>query len=166
MSVPPLYWIVGFVAAQRIAEAIYAERTARALRRRGAREHASVQHPFFIALHAAWLLAMLLFIPPATVPNWALVGAFAVVQVARLWVLFALGPRWTTRVLVLPGVPLVRSGPYRFMRHPNYAIVAIEIALLPLAFGALRLAIVFTILNAALLAWRVRAEDAALTDAR
>ncbi|HEY9086149.1 MAG TPA: isoprenylcysteine carboxylmethyltransferase family protein [Candidatus Tyrphobacter sp.] len=163
MSVPPLYWILAIVAAQRIAEAIYAERNARALRKQGAIEYASVQHPFFVALHAGWLLAMLFFIPASTPPNWSLVAVFALVQVARLWVLATLGPRWTTRVLVLPGVPLVRGGPYRFMRHPNYAIVAIEIAVLPLAFGALWIAAVFTILNGALLGWRIRAENAALS---
>ncbi len=166
MNAPPLYWILALVTVQRIAETIYAERNARALRRRGAIEYASAQHPFFIALHGGWLLSMLLFISPETMPNWGLIAAYALMQPARLWVLATLGSRWTTRVLVLPGSPLVRSGPYRFMRHPNYAIVVVEIALLPLAFGALWIAGIFTILNLALLAWRIRAEDAALRAAR
>jgi methyltransferase len=99
-------------------------------------------------------------------PNVALLAIFVLSQLARLWIIASLGPYWTTRVITLPGAPLVREGPYAFMRHPNYAIVCIEIAILPLAFGAWQIALFFTVANAALLAWRIRAEDAALDPRR
>ncbi|HEV7178398.1 MAG TPA: isoprenylcysteine carboxylmethyltransferase family protein [Candidatus Baltobacteraceae bacterium] len=154
------------VAAQRIAEVTYAERNTRALRARGALEVAPEQHVWFVALHAAWLLSLWLFVPHDTIPNWWLIGLYAVLQCLRVWVLTALGPFWTTRIITLPDAPLVRRGPYRFMRHPNYAIVIAEIAVLPLAFGAWVIAIVFELLNVALLMWRTRAEDAALQTRR
>lgn len=163
MSVPPLYTVVGFVALERCVEVIYAERNAHALRRRGAHEFARVQYPFFVALHLAWLLSMLLFIPASVSANWILIGAYAVLQILRFWILASLGERFTTRVIVLAGSPLVRSGPYRFMRHPNYVVVVLEIALLPCAFGAYSIAALFSVLNAVLLWWRVRAEDHALS---
>jgi methyltransferase len=92
--------------------------------------------------------------------------AFAVLQGLRLWVLMSLGRYWTTRVITLPDAPLVRRGPYRFLRHPNYLVVAAEIAVLPLAFGAWAVAAVFSALNAALLAWRISLEDHALAPRR
>lgn len=153
---------VALVALQRAVELAYASRNTKRLLARGAIEVAPGQHPFFVALHAAWLLALLLAVPWAAPPNWALLGVFFLLQCARIWVIRALGPFWTTRVLTLESAPLVRSGPYRFMRHPNYAIVALEIAVLPLAFGAWAVAAAFTAANAALLAWRIREEDRAL----
>jgi len=84
------------------------------------------------------------------------------VECARIWVLQTLGRRWTTRIIVVPGEQLVAKGPYRFLNHPNYAVVVAEIALLPLVFGLWRVALVFTILNAALLSIRIRAENKAL----
>jgi methyltransferase len=87
---------------------------------------------------------------------------FAALQLMRIWVIASLGPYWTTRIITLDGAPLVRRGPYRFLRHPNYWVVAAEIAVLPLAFGAWPVALVWTILNALLLRLRIRAEDAAL----
>ena len=83
-------------------------------------------------------------------------------QLGRLWVIRTLGPRWTTRIIILPGAPLVTGGPYRWLRHPNYAIVVAEIALLPIAFGLEGVAIVFTFLNALALTVRLRAEERAL----
>jgi methyltransferase len=161
----PLRWIVAIVVLLRVAELLYAERNTRRLRTLGAVEIAPQQYPWFIVLHAAWLASLLLFIPANTPPNLYLLAIFAVAQVARVWVIATLGNFWTTRVITLPGAPLVRRGPYRFVRHPNYAIVCIELAVLPLAFGAWVIALVFTCANAALLVWRISAEDAAL-DAR
>jgi methyltransferase len=86
-----------------------------------------------------------------------------VLQAGRVWVIATLGPYWTTRIITLDGAPLVRSGPYRFVRHPNYLIVTGEIALLPLVFGEVLVCLVFSVLNAALLFWRIRQEDAALS---
>jgi methyltransferase len=109
---------------------------------------------------------MLLLVPASVSPNWYLVALYGVLQLGRLWVLRTLGERWTTRILVLPGEQLVRGGPYRWLRHPNYAIVVAEIAILPLSFGAYGIAVTFSILNALLLLWRIRAEEAALSSVR
>ncbi len=161
----PLWWILAAVALLRVAELLYAARNTRRLLARGAVEIAREQYPWFIVLHAGWLLAMFFFIPPATLPNLYLLAIFVLAQLARVWIIATLGPYWTTRVITLPGAPLVRRGPYAIVRHPNYTIVCIEIAVLPLAFGAWQIALLFTAANAALLAWRIRVENAAL-DAR
>jgi methyltransferase len=157
-----LYIVAALVALQRIVELIYAERNTRALRIAGAQEYASWQHPLFVLLHAAWLVAMLVLIPSAQAPNWYLLALFFVLQALRVWVIASLGPFWTTRIISLAGAPIVRRGPYRWMRHPNYAIVIAEIAVLPLAFRAPAIALVFSILNAGLLTLRIRAEEDAL----
>lgn len=159
----PVVWIVlALVALQRILELIYAHRNAARLLQRGGSETGASHYPLFVLLHAAWLIAMAVLIPPAAAPVWWLLGVYAGLQILRVWTVASLGERWTTRVIALPGAPLVRRGPYRFLRHPNYAIVCAEIAILPLAFGAVEIAIVFSILNAALLAWRIRIEEGAL----
>ncbi len=158
----PLRWIVAIVALQRAIELLYAGANTRRLRARGAIEVAPQQYPWFVALHVAWLLSLLIFVPAATSPNWWIIAVLVLLQAARLWVIASLGGYWTTRIITLPGAPLVRHGPYAFMRHPNYAIVCAEIALLPVAFHAWTIAIVFTICNATLIAWRIRAEDEAL----
>jgi methyltransferase len=156
-------WIVlGLVALQRGGELFHAARNTRRLLANGGVESGAVQYPFFVALHAAWLASMAIFIPPATVPSWWLLGFYALLQPLRVWTIATLGPRWTTRIITLPGVPRVRGGPYRVFRHPNYVVVCAEIAILPLAFGAVEIAIVFSILNASLLSWRIRAEERAL----
>jgi len=150
------------VAVQRTWESMYAERNTQRLLARGGVEVGAIQYPLFVALHTAWLGSMAIFIAPATLPNWWLLGAYAALQPFRAWIVATLGPYWTTRIITVPNAPLIRSGPYRFLRHPNYAVVCAEIALLPLAFGAVELAISFSILNAALLSWRIRVEEATL----
>jgi methyltransferase len=162
----PLRWIVAIVALLRIAELLYARGNTRRLLARGGAEIAREQYPWFVALHAAWLLSLLVFIPADTSPNWYLLGVFALAQVARVWIIATLGNFWTTRVITLPGAPLVRHGPYRLLRHPNYLIVCIEIATLPLAFGAWSIALFFSLANGGLVAWRIRVEDAALDPRR
>jgi methyltransferase len=156
-------WIVlAIVAVERVVEVAYARRNTQWLFAHGGVEVGAVQYPFFVVLHLAWLVGMAVFIPPATVPNWWLLGLYALLQPARVWIIAALGRFWTTRIITIPGEPLIRTGPYRFSRHPNYILVCAEIAVLPLAFGAVELAIVFSILNAALLSWRIRVEERAL----
>ncbi|MGC2128574.1 MAG: isoprenylcysteine carboxylmethyltransferase family protein [Candidatus Aquilonibacter sp.] len=161
-----LRWIVAIVALLRIAELFYAGRNTRRLLACGGVEVARAQYPWFVALHAGWLLSLLVVVPANTPPNWYLLGAFALAQVARVWIIATLGNFWTTRIITLPGAPLVRSGPYRFLRHPNYTIVCIEIAVLPLAFGAWQIALFFSLANAGLIVWRIRIEDAALQPRR
>ena len=157
-----IFIILALVAVQRLVEVAYAERNTRALLARGAVEVGRAHYPLIVLLHAAWLVAILVFLPvDATIQWWAL-GLFISLQLARVWVIATLGPYWTTRIITLEGAPIVRRGPYRFVRHPNYLVVAGEIAILPLAFGEPLVAILFTLLNAAMLAWRIRQEDTAL----
>jgi methyltransferase len=158
--------VVSLVALQRLAELLYAARNTRRLLRRGAIEHGRYHYPLFVALHGLWLIAILVTVPANTAIIWLPLALFILLQLARLWIVATLGPFWTTRILTLPGAPLIRRGPYRFLRHPNYLVVIGEIALLPLAFGAWHVAIAFSLLNLALLAWRRRVEDAALAPRR
>jgi methyltransferase len=158
--------VVALVALQRLAELLYAARNTRRLRRRGAVEHGRGHYPLFVALHGLWLIAILVAVPADASIDWLPLALFVLLQLARLWIVATLGPYWTTRIITLPGAPLIRNGPYRFLRHPNYLVVIGEIALLPLAFGAWRIALVFSLLNLALLAWRRRVENAALAPRR
>ncbi|MDZ4737498.1 MAG: isoprenylcysteine carboxylmethyltransferase family protein [Rhodospirillaceae bacterium] len=162
----PLLWLLGFVIVQRLAELAYARRNERRLLATGGVEVGRGHYPLIVALHVAWIAAMTAFIPLDTPLRLPWLVAFIVLQALRLWTIASLGRFWTTRVITLPGAALVRRGPYRFLRHPNYLIVAAEIAVLPLAFGAWHLAAIFTIANAALLWWRVRIENAALDGRR
>ena len=157
-----VYIILALVVVQRLVEIIYAERNTKALLVRGAFEVGRSHYPFIVLLHAAWLAAIAIALPSVTTIHWLPLGVFVLLQLARVWVIGTLGPYWTTRIITLPNAPLVRSGPYRFVRHPNYLIVAGEIAMLPLAFGEWPVALAFSALNAAMLAWRIRQEDAAL----
>lgn len=164
MSLPQV--IALLVALQRLAELIYARRNTRCLLAAGGREVGAAHYPLLVALHAAWLLAIFFFVPPDAPVSWPLLALYGLLQAARLWVLASLGARWTTRVVVLPDRPLIARGPYRWLRHPNYAIVAAEIAVLPAAFGAWALALAFSLLNAGVLAWRLRVEERALAPQR
>ena len=150
-----------FVSLQRLAELVYARRNEARLRARGAREYAPEHYGLLVALHAAWLLGLWL-IAAGTAVNLGWLLAFAALQALRVWVLDTLKERWTTRILVLPGAPLIRHGPYRLTSHPNYAIVTAELFVLPMAFGLLAYALVFSLLNAGVLIIRIRAENRAL----
>lgn len=153
--------VLTFVTLQRGAELVLARRNTHRLLARGAFEVSPGHYPLIVLVHAAWL-AGLWILAPAIPPNPALIALYALLQAARLWVLATLGERWTTRIIVLPGAPLQQAGPYRFVSHPNYCVVAAEILLLPCAFGLFAFAAVFTALNAAVLAIRIRAEDRSL----
>ncbi len=161
-----IYIILFLVAVQRLVEVVYAERNTRALLAKGAVEVGRAHYPLIVTLHAAWLTMIVLVLPRDATIHWWALALFIALQLARVWVLLTLGPYWTTRIITLGSAPLVRKGPYRFVRHPNYLVVAGEIAALPLAFGETGVAIVFTLLNAAVLAWRIRQEDQALAARR
>ena len=150
------------VALQRLAELGYARRNARRLLAAGGVEHGAGHYPLFVALHGAWLAALFVLVPAEAPADWGLLGLYGLLQLGRLWVIASLGGRWTTRVIVVPGAPLVTRGPYRFLRHPNYLVVALEIPVLPLAFGAWQIALGFGLANLALLAHRIRVEERAL----
>ena len=154
--------ILLLVTAQRLGELVLARHNTTRLLAKGAIEIGRRHYPLVVALHAAWLTALWIWGRDQDINVPALIG-FAVMQGLRLWVLATLGERWTTRIIVLPGAPLVAAGPYRYLSHPNYAVVVGEIALLPLALHLPWLALLFTILNAAVLAIRIRVEARALS---
>lgn len=161
-----LHLVLALVVLQRLGELGLAARNARRLRARGGVEIDRAGYPLFVVLHAGWLVALALLVPAATPPSWPLLGLFGLLQLGRVWVIASLGGRWTTRLIAVPDVPPVQTGPYRFCRHPNYLIVAGEIAVLPLAFGAGGIALAFSVANLALIARRIRLEDRALAGNR
>jgi methyltransferase len=153
--------VLALVTLERVAELVWAGRNTRRLKARGAHEAGAGHYPLIVALHAAWLAGLWLLARDRPV-SLAWLAVFAVLEAGRIWVLATLGRRWTTRIIVLPGETLVRCGPYRLLPHPNYAVVAGEILVLPLAFGMTAYALVFSALNAAVLWIRIRAEERAL----
>jgi len=153
--------ILSFVTLQRLGELVLSRRNTERLLERGAIEIGAGHYPLLVILHAAWLISLWIFGWDHPV-YWPALAGFAVLQGLRVWVLASLGSRWTTRIIVLPGAPLIAVGPYRYVSHPNYAIVAGEIALLPLALNLPLLALLFSVLNAVVLAIRIRAEARAL----
>ena len=157
----PAAFILVLVTLQRGAELLWSGRNTRRLMARGAFEVAPGHYPLVVALHAAWLASLWIFGHDRPV-NAVALPLYVVLQGFRIWVMWTLGARWTTRIIVLPAEPLVRRGPYRLLPHPNYAVVVAEIALLPLVLGLPGLAAIFTALNAAVLAIRIRAENRAL----
>ena len=161
MMLWPAIAILAFVTLQRLSELMIARQNTARLLAMGAREYAPGHYPLIVAVHTAWLAALWWFAPGQPI-HWPLMTLFALLQLGRIWVLRTLGPRWTTRIIVLPGAPLVTGGPFRFVSHPNYLVVIGEIAVLPLAFDLWQVALIFTALNAAVLAIRIRAENDAL----
>lgn len=157
--------LLAYITAERAAEPLIAARNDKGLMARGGVLHAEPLFPLILALHVAWLAGLwwLAWDRPMN-PVW--LGVFAVLQVLRFWVMAALGRRWTTRIITVPGETLVHTGPYRFLRHPNYWVVVGEIAVLPLVFGLPIFAVVFSVLNAVALIIRARIEDRALADLR
>lgn len=157
---------LGLLALERGAELVVSTRHARRLLARGGAEAGRGHYPPMVAFHAAFLVACAAeaIARPAPPPRIALAAAAGalVAQGLRWWAIASLGERWCTRVIVLPGARPVVTGPYRWVRHPNYLAVALEVALVPLAFGSWRTALAFSAGNAMLLAIRVRSEERAL----
>ena len=154
-------WLVAFMIAQRLIELCFARLNTRWLRGRGGIEFGAAHYPLIVILHAIWIVSLLILAHDRAIdPFW--LSVFVVLQIGRLWVIASLGRRWTTRVIVMPGAVPVAHGPYRWIRHPNYLIVALEIAVVPLALGLPVVALVFSAANAALLAYRIRIENEAL----
>jgi methyltransferase len=153
--------ILALVTLQRLGELVLARANTNRLLARGAREIAPEHYPMLVGMHAAWLISLWVWGRDQSVDPFAL-ASFIVLQGLRVWVIATLGLRWTTRIIVLPDQPLISSGPYRYLSHPNYVVVAAEIAVLPLALHLPWIALVFTILNAMVLTIRIRAEARAL----
>ncbi|GAB3170659.1 isoprenylcysteine carboxyl methyltransferase family protein [Streptomyces incanus] len=159
--------LVAAVAAERMAELVVSVRHSRWARARGGVEHGRGHYPVMVALHTALLAGVLVEVAVAgrafvPVVGWSALCAVVLLQGLRWWCVRSLGPRWNTRVIVVPGLPLVRRGPYRWLRHPNYLVVAAEGVALPLVHSAWLTALLFTAANAAVLTVRLRVENAAL----
>lgn len=157
-----LYAIVALVAVQRLGELVLSRHNAKRLLAEGGSEAGAGHYPVLVMVHAGWLVALAVAVPADRPAEWTLVALYAALQGVRYWVIATLGGNWTTRIITVPGRRPVGHGPYRFLRHPNYLVVACEIALLPLVFGAWRIALAFSVLNGAVLAYRIRIENAAL----
>jgi methyltransferase len=159
---------VVLVAIQRLLELRYSRRNERRLFARGAVERGSGHYPVIVAIHTLWLVSTLVegLLRGPEIPAWwpLPLAAFLLVQPLRYWAILSLGENWNTRVLVVPGGKLVRRGPYRYFPHPNYVVVAVEVLTLPLIFGAWITALVFSLLNAALLYVRIKTENRALKE--
>ncbi|MFI7589223.1 isoprenylcysteine carboxylmethyltransferase family protein [Spongisporangium articulatum] len=154
--------VVAALVAARLAELRVARRNEAALRATGAREHGAAHFPAFFVLHPAWLLGMLFEPRPDEArPRWPLLAALAGTQAVRMWTMRTLGEQWTTRILITPGRERVTGGPYRWLRDPAYAAVAVEVVCAPLALRAPRTALAAGLANAALLAIRIPAEHRA-----
>lgn len=154
-------WLVAFIVAQRLVELLIAQHNRRRLLAAGGVEFGAAHYPLMVILHVAWLAGLWLFGRDRPVDlDW--LSLFVLLQAGRIWVIASLGRRWTTRVIVLPGRAPLAGGPYRYIKHPNYLIVALEIAVVPLALGLPLFALAFTIANAATLALRLRVENRAL----
>jgi methyltransferase len=156
--------ILLLVTLQRLGELVLAHTNTRNLQARGAIEVGASHYPLIVAVHAAWLITLWILGRHQAV-NLPALAVFVVLQGLRVWIIATLGSRWTTRIIVLLGEPLVTSGPYRYLAHPNYAVVATEIAILPVALHLPVTALVFTLLNAMVLFIRIRAEARVLSEA-
>ena len=166
MSAALLIVAVGLVALQRLLELVLARRNERRARARGAVEWGRGHYPIIVGLHSLWLVSTLvegLLRGPVFPVYWpAALALFLLVQPLRYWAILSLGESWNTKILVVPGAKPVRSGPYRYLSHPNYVVVVVEILTFPLIFGAWLTALAFTLLNAAVLRVRIREENRAL----
>ena len=164
---PFFYTLLLLIIIQRLLELFYARRNEKRMKRRGALEFGASHYKWIVLLHVAFFTALLvevLQLEGTFGVAWPLfLALFIAAQIIRIWALKSLGPYWNTKIIVLPGAEKIAGGPYRFLPHPNYLVVAIEILTLPLIFGAWRTALVFTLANALLLLLvRIPAEEKAL----
>lgn len=156
---------VSLVATQRLLELLLSRRNERLLRARGAVERGRKHYPLMVGLHVFWLASTLLegVARRSRMHRLPLIS-FLAIQPLRYWAILSLGEHWNTRILVVPGEKLVSRGPYKYLSHPNYVVVAVEILTFPLVFGARITALVFSVLNAALLSVRIKEEERALKE--
>ena len=163
-------WYVGLVVLvglERVAELVVSKRNAAWSLARGGREYGAGHYPAMVVLHTALLVGAVVEVVAADRPflswlGWPMLAVVVAAQGLRWWCITTLGHQWNTRVIVVPGLDLVQRGPYRWLPHPNYVAVVAEGVALPLVHTAWVTAVVFTVLNAALLRVRIRTEDAAL----
>lgn len=158
MSVPALIFIA-VIVVQRLGELFLARHNTSRLLARGGREVGAEHYPLIVAVHVAWILALVVFGWKSAL-IWPWIGAYVALQFLRLWILSSLGARWTTRIIVI-NEPPIRRGPYRLVRHPNYMLVAAELIVAAMALDLPIVAAVFTVLNGIVLTVRIRAENTA-----
>jgi methyltransferase len=161
-------WVAPAVAAQRLGELWLCRRNRGRLLARGGREVRPDTYKTMVVLHFLFIASLSLesypWRVPANVRTWACLGALGAVTALRYWVIASLGEYWNTRVVVVPGTSLVRTGPYRFLRHPNYFVIVLEFLLLPLLMRAPVTLVLFSLANIAALRQRIRIEEAALAE--
>ena len=156
-------WLAAVVIVQRVIELAIARRNERVARAAGAIELGREHYWLFFVLHPAWLVGWVIegWGHPA---SWGALTGYVALQGFRAWILASLGSAWNTRILVIPGAPRIKRGPYRYLDHPNYVLVALELIVTPLVFGAWRTALVATLANALVMAIRIPAEEKALRE--
>ena len=161
------YFILAFVIIQRLVELVIAKKNEKSMRAKGAYEVGSSHYKYMILLHASFFVSFLVevvFFKSVFTPYYGLLAVFLLLQLLRVWCLISLGTFWNTKIIILPGANVVVKGPYKFIRHPNYLVVCLEIAVLPLMFQAYVTAITFTILNLIMLSVRIPIEEKSLKE--
>lgn len=160
--------LMAFIITQRLVELVWANRNTKRLLALGGKEFSPKHYSLIVALHTSWILAILIFIfmNPAVEISAIYLSFFAVLTAFRAWILLTLGRFFTTKIISLPGAPLRKTGPYRFMKHPNYVLVICEIVVVPMIFGFWQIAAIWGITNIGILAFRIHEEDLALKERR
>ena len=157
-------WVLVYIAVQRLGELVHANRNTRRLLSEGGQEHGADHYQYFVFLHSAWIAIIALLVDPQHAIHPAMLALFVGTQLLRLWTLASIGRWWTTRIISAPHFDRVKRGPYKFISHPNYLVVILEIAIVPLMLGLPWVALVFSVLNAILLRHRIGVENKVLTE--
>ncbi|GAB5489603.1 MAG: isoprenylcysteine carboxylmethyltransferase family protein [Parasphingorhabdus sp.] len=160
----PITWVLMYIVAQRLGELVYANRNTERLLAEGGKEHGADHYHYFIFLHSAWLAIIALLVDPQHTMSLVMLTLFVVSQLLRFWTLASIGRWWTTRIISAPHFDRVKRGPYRYLSHPNYLVVVLEIAVVPLLLGLPSVALIFSILNVVLLRHRISIEDEILKE--
>ena len=160
---PPLVTgLLVYIVVQRLGELVHASRNTRRLLSEGGVEHGADHYHYFIFLHSAWIAVIALLVDPQHDIHPVMLALFAGTQLLRLWTLASIGRWWTTRIISAPHFDRIRRGPYKYVSHPNYLVVLLEIAIVPLMLGLPWVALLFSVLNAILLRHRIGVENAVL----
>lgn len=164
-----MIWAVVFllvIIIQRLVEVAIAKSNEKWMKSQGAQEFGQSHYRLMVLMHTAFFVCLItegLWLKPSISSLWPLwIGLFILTQIARIWVLTSLGKYWNTKIIVLPNAKVVSKGPYRFVRHPNYVIVTIELIIIPLAFNAFVTLFLFAVLNQIILTIRIQEEEKAL----
>ncbi len=160
----PVTWVLIYIVLQRLGELVLANRNTKRLLAEGGREHGADHYHYFIFLHSAWIAIIALMVDPQYPIHPAIFALFVGTQLLRFWTLASIGRWWTTRIISARHFDRVKRGPYRFLPHPNYLVVVLEIAVVPLMLGEPWIALLFSILNAVLLRHRIRIENDVLKE--